>query len=787
MNAPMIYSICSASTTHNDFVEVLKTVKRAKVSSSSSSYCDFTNLTVAIENAPPNSGLAMLHSPEEAPLNLTSLPKVSIATAAKKNQRLYFEFAYQKEYTSTNLYKTTIFERVVVSPGKSVDLHLDPMRILTMHTQNYTAQNFTEISKNDKVTVDLVLTKVAGYDRALNFNNTVVYPLLYRTQEMQDCEMMVSASPLSRFITDRFAPTTAWSTTLNYIFNWLTKSHFNYNITFEAAVRPTFGRDEILPQDSERIAFARGIDWFFESGQFPSVEFSFQLAKMRANGPPNGPTPIKLPKNEVKNGTVNGIMGVLEGYQKTIVKDGYQLLSLQLRDDCITETSMALAFREKLSSKIPINKKVEALFETPSTTYGTVAKNLLNYAWINGNYIQRFVPGMKTEPWQTRGDARGDAMGLIGWSTTTASYQMYYTDDNGSANHFSSHSARGLLAGLATRSLLGDMRWDSVIASAVLANLRMAGNDGFAEGALSFAQVASNGGWEAQASKARNNTMRVYSPHYQSYIWAVWLRLYAVSKHQPLLDKAKNAITNMMVHYPSFWQATSNGITMQRARMILPLAWLVQVEDTPLHRQWLDTMISGLLARQDERTGAIQEEISAKGFGSSARVPNNANYGTFESPLNQSNDDPVSDLLYTTNFAFLGLHEAIYAVGGEKTEAGKRYTAANDKLAEVLVRCQVKSGDLHVEHWNHKELDGSWYRAFDFHKHDYWASDSDIGWGAWSIETGWSMAWITSVFAMRDLHTSLWDISSGSENAPGEKLGQELLQRVEMYSFRSNE
>ena len=37
--------------------------------------------------------------------------------------------------------------------------------------------------------------------------------------------------------------------------------------------------------------------------------------------------------------------------------------------------------------------------------------------------------------------------------------------------------------------------------------------------------------------------------------------------------------------------------------------------------------------------------------------------GTFEAPLNQENSDPVSDLLYTTNFAFLGLHEAAAATG----------------------------------------------------------------------------------------------------------------------------
>ena len=29
-------------------------------------------------------------------------------------------------------------------------------------------------------------------------------------------------------------------------------------------------------------------------------------------------------------------------------------------------------------------------------------------------------------------------------------------------------------------------------------------------------------------------------------------------------------------------------------------------------------------------------------------------------------------------------------------------------------------------------LDGAWMRAFDFEKWEAWASDADIGWGAWS-------------------------------------------------------
>ena len=43
-------------------------------------------------------------------------------------------------------------------------------------------------------------------------------------------------------------------------------------------------------------------------------------------------------------------------------------------------------------------------------------------------------------------------------------------------------------------------------------------------------------------------------------------------------------------------------------------------------------------------------------------------------------------------------------------------------------------------------------RAFDFEKWEAWASDADIGWGAWSVETGWTQSWITTTLGMRVSH-----------------------------------
>jgi hypothetical protein len=226
-------------------------------------------------------------------------------------------------------------------------------------------------------------------------------------------------------------------------------------------------------------------------------------------------------------------------------------------------------------------------------------------------------------------------------------------------------------------------------------------------------------------------------------LWA-----YQKTGYELFLDRAKSGIRMTMEAYPDRWRWT-NGLQQERARMLLCLSWLVRVEDTPEHRGWLRHMAKELLSKQDE-SGAIREEIGDLSHGQMHPPQSNEAYGSGESPLLQKNGDPVSDLLYTCNFAFLGLNEAANAT------KDSYYAEAADKLARFLCRIQVHSKV-------HPELDGGWFRAFDYRLWDYWASNADAGWGAWSIESGWTQAWISSVFAMRQMKTSLWDLTADSQ------------------------
>jgi hypothetical protein len=206
----------------------------------------------------------------------------------------------------------------------------------------------------------------------------------------------------------------------------------------------------------------------------------------------------------------------------------------------------------------------------------------------------------------------------------------------------------------------------------------------------------------------------------------------------------------MMNAYPDGWRWT-NGIQQERGRMLLPLAWLIRVDDKPEYRKWLKQLADDIERCQDI-SGAIREELGDPSKGDYVPPLSNDAYGTNEAPLIHKNGDKVADLLYTCNFTFLGLHEAYAATGDIQ------FKRMEDKLADFLIRVQVRSE-------KHTTLDGGWMRAFDFGRWDYLGSNADSGWGAWSIEVGWTQAWVPTVLAMRELNFSLWQITKNSKVA----------------------
>jgi len=308
---------------------------------------------------------------------------------------------------------------------------------------------------------------------------------------------------------------------------------------------------------------------------------------------------------------------------------------------------------------------------------------------------------------------------------------IYYGDD----------SARHLLGTMAAAAAMRSSRWNDRAVLEMLADFRTTGPEGFRQARIEEPELAQKGWrWFWEKSDGRWNGERLI-PHYQAYPWAMTLWLYHQTHFEPLLRRTERAIRSLMEAYPDGWGSEANRHETERCRMLLPLAWLVRVEDTREHREWLHQVSRYVLAAQ-HASGAIRQRVVRE-------TTANSQYGTSECALIQANGDPACDLLYAVNFAFIGLHEAAAATGDPEL------IQAENRLADFLVRIQIRS-ELHPE------LDGAWYRGFDFEKWEYWGSDGDIGWGVWCIETGWTQGWITSTLALRHLKTSLWDFTAGS-------------------------
>ena len=142
--------------------------------------------------------------------------------------------------------------------------------------------------------------------------------------------------------------------------------------------------------------------------------------------------------------------------------------------------------------------------------------------------------------------------------------------------------------------MIENNKWDEHIEKNIIANFRTSGETGFRGNALTTEKIDKTT-WQTLMQGQLENP----APHYESWLWATYLWYYDKTHYQPLLDKAKKAIEITMSAYPENWIWT-NGIQQERARMILPLAWLVRIEDTRQHRQWLNQVCDDLLQHQVE-------------------------------------------------------------------------------------------------------------------------------------------------------------------------------------------
>jgi hypothetical protein len=644
----------------------------------------YSNPLEAVKHATTGSGVLILA--DYYPLVTSKIEDEVFELANEKKIKLYIEYSENiKGVNKAAGTVKTVFERAIVT-SDVFGAELKPLAILGM---NGVVLEFEE--KNPLI----VLGKVAGvYKAEYGIDDVKTYPLLFE----QD-NMLIASTKLSGFASGRFGPKDSWETVWEYILNWLEPEiKFQLNTTLEY-VTPMYSKEESLPADVLKNSIIKGVDWFYKGRFFVDPSWERFCDNLQMPGAGYGPY---LDEN-VKGG--DGSLGIIEGHGSMFYWDGKQQYRYCNRADDNGQVAFAMAITNQITGR---------------SKDAIVASNLLDFLFYDSKVLERGGD-----------DPKNPCFGLMGWSASEHSNHHFYGDDN----------ARAILGSLGAVACLGVWNWDKEILETILANFRTTGENGF-RGNKIIAEDLQKNGWRHYW----NGDIVSPHPHFESWIWACYLWLYDKTGYEPLLEKTKKAIKLTMEAYPDNWGWT-NGIQQERARMILPLAWLVRVDNTPKHREWLDLMVERLLDDQMP-CGAIVEELGDAKLGMYGKSTNK-DYGTREATLIFRNGDPISDMLYTSNFAIFSLHEA-----ASVTQNPEHIEAVN-KLAEFLVRIQVKSV-------KYDDLDGTWFRAFEFEKWDYWASNADHGWGAWGTHTGWTQSTIVSTLAMISTNQSFWELTAKS-------------------------
>lgn len=642
-----------------------------------------------------NKGGAVLLLADTYPRQRQIIAPELYVRAEEKNVRLYIEYPDTIPGIETGKTLHAGLERGVITSEIFGNM-LPPMQIIAI---------------NDCYFVPVIapapaisLAKVAGFDKAVYGLPQTSWPLLFFHPEKN---ILIGTTKLSQFITARYAPEEALKEIWMTILHWLLPEEEINEITWKPVLGPAYSINDQMPADIEKITIERGLNWITNAHllihqSWKDKDWEIDKIITPGNGEinQNASQRFLLPAGD-------GSEGILEGYKSRIYHDGMQPVQWVLRSDCSGEQAASFILGGTLLNK---------------PEWIDIGENLINFA------LYKFD---EKAPWN---NPSHPAFGLIGFYRSP---ELKNPWENRETSFYGAINSRICLSALVSAGILNTNQWDDRVLKVILANHRTTGRYGLREDAISSGDLRKNG-WQYYFN-SENITI---APFPAAQLLALNLIAYHTTGFKPLLEKTRTAIGILMEAYPDRWRFY-NGMQQDRARMLLPLAWLVRVDDTPEHRQWLYFMTNEFIRYQDE-CGAIYEQLGM-GPVTFASQKSNETYGISETSLIQENGDPVSDLLYTLNSGFTSLHEVAVVTGDPK------FIEAEDKLAEFLCRIQTRSKQI-------PELDGTWLRSFDFKRWEYWGSNGDSGWGAWCAETGWIQGSILTTFALRQMNTSLWDI-----------------------------
>lgn len=344
----------------------------------------------------------------------------------------------------------------------------------------------------------------------------------------------------------------------------------------------------------------------------------------------------------------------------------------------------------------------QAVLETVRTDCtGESAGAFRAYAWTTGDRryaeIADRLESVVFGPMQIK---KGLFAGMLRWSADA--WEVCYQDD----------AARALLPTLYRAWFRGEKEHLPEVFRALDFLLKITCRDGCPE----FRTDCRNVPDEAALNRIAQKEKGLPSAHYNAYYFSALLLGYLCGGGNNYLETARKGLETIMALYPDTRREQSE--TEELCRLIPALSLLLICTGEERYRAMLDR-VTGDLQRFRHPFGGYMEWDTGYTAACSRESAGECSVLT-------ENGDPVADSLYSSNWLPIGFSLAWRATGDEKY---RRYWR---EIVSFYIRIQAHGRD--------QPTDGAWCRAFDMDREEAFANPHDVGWAAFSCETGWTQA-----------------------------------------------
>jgi hypothetical protein len=220
-------------------------------------------------------------------------------------------------------------------------------------------------------------------------------------------------------------------------------------------------------------------------------------------------------------------------------------------------------------------------------------------------------------------------------------------------------------------------------------------------------------------------------PHSGGCVLSAWLYTFGMMGERVYVETARPILDQMIAGFAKIPRYIISR-TCEASRFLLPLALAAHYTGEQRYRDALREQADYLRERMAP-CGAIREDGSNTGD----RVEGGDLALTYDA------GETVSDQLYTTSFASMNFWIAYKATGDET------YLRDFYRITDYLVRIQIEDPD--------PAIDGGWMRGFDYSLWEYYGSNADQAWSAYSMETGWQNAIIDIALSLYLLDDSFFE------------------------------